>query len=277
MRSEDLIVNPYSTKINQIDKCDECGAEVARRSLVRKIRAYGYGAGANLLPYSYYDSSFWTVDTAVDADKVSMGTFADEFRPKFSDTGASTWTVTEAGGSQTWTGSGTLRSNTAVDISGYTDVFFAVDIGAKQGQDVQSLVVEIGFTDATGSTTWPVTTPKATWTVAGAQRVWFSTPTASLVGPTLTAAYVYADVTISGATSKWWHEWAVLCDAQAMPVFQPYTRGAAINRTSNGYSWSVNQYCPECANEKILKPSQRTTQNPRRVDWVEISEALEDL
>ena len=103
--------------MSMIEMCQECGAEIDRKKLVRKIRAYGYGTGSNLLLYSSYNSDFWSCD-AVDEGEISMGVFADHFRPYVTDG----TTVTEARGSQTWSGaSGTFYSITATDLSAITD------------------------------------------------------------------------------------------------------------------------------------------------------------
>ena len=122
-----------------IETCHECGADVDRRKLVRKIRPYGYGTGSNLLLYSSYNSTFWACD-ATDGGEISMGVYADHYRPKVSDG----TTVTEARGSQTWTGaSGTFRSSTATDLSSLTNFVFVAWVGAYHNQTVQTISVDI--------------------------------------------------------------------------------------------------------------------------------------
>jgi len=255
----------------QLETCQECGAEVPRGELVRKRRAYGYDAtfgGNNLLLYSSYNSDFWTCDTATDAGCVSIGLYADHFRPRIS---GSTNAVTEARGSQTWTASGLYRTNTSVDISGYTNVYFAIHVGAYHAQSTQTLTVAIGFCDSSGSTKYQM----ASFNVMGQKRCWFTSAVADLdAGITTSAAYLYADVTISGASSKWWADGAILCDRTTHPIWIPQTKGAAKSATGTGHKWRRPILCKECRPDRIVKPEENRG-DPRNEDPVEIGEDTE--
>lgn len=253
----------------QIVTCEECGIECHRRDAVRKLRPYGYIASLgtqNVLTYSSYNSDLWTCDSA-DAGRVSIGLYPEQYMPTWSGT-----TGTEARGSQTWTGSGKLRTSTATNISSMTNVLFGIHVGAYHAQTTQTLTVVSGCCDASGNA---IAGTSSTFTVNGARFCWWTQTLASLVaaGVTAASAYFYISVTISGATSKWWADGALLYDGTTKPIGRPQTRGSAKSKTGMGFDWTVPILCPDCARERLLVERDR---DPRVAEWEDIKERIED-
>jgi hypothetical protein len=261
---------------DQRETCDDCGDDARREDMVRKLRAYGYRPGQNLIPYSSYSSSFWTVDTSVDASDISFGVYADYFRPRpVEDNDLGGYTVTEERGSQSWTASGVYRSSTAVDISSWTNVCFSIHVGPYHAQTIQAVSVVLGFCSANGVTKYP----QRTWSFNGGKKIWFSSAVDDLnAGITTSAAYLYAAVTISGASSIWWADLAVLDDqTQPLDYYHGKTAGSAQNLTDDGYTWQVGKFCPKCADEKIIKPSDNAKVLHRQAPWIVIPSEIEGL
>jgi len=274
MKEIRTVRNPYTQPIRQIGYCEECGARVPQAELSRRIRAYGTGdGGENVLLYSSYNASFWTVDTASDAGCISLGPWTDKHRITYSDDGLGTITSTERYGAQTWEDSGTIRSTTSVDISSYTNIYLAMTIGAYHAQANQAISVSMGFCSSDGSTKYP----QQTFSFATEKRCWFSLALADLeAGPVAAALYVYADVTVVDTGDQWFCDWMVLNDNTAPQACEPTTAGSAISITPNLEEWHVLTMCKECAREKNLKPSERIG-DPRLKAYKEVRDAVEDL
>lgn len=271
--TQDILKDPFGSRFRQIDVCEECGYEVPRSELAYRIRAYGTGTGgSNILLYGEYDDSFWTCD-ASDEGQISMGPWGDRYRVIQTDDGTGTWQNQEAYGSQTWSGSGTMRSTVPVDISSYTNIYMSGMFGCYHAQSNQDLTGVLGFCNSDGSVKWP----QSTWSVKGMQECWFTLPLADLEsGPDASALYVYYDVTISGATDKWFVDWAVLNDNTEPQQYQPLSRGAAVSKLANQEEWHVLKMCRECGEEKNVKPSEREG-DPRWSYYVEIRNSVESL
>ena len=263
----------------QKEQCQVCGAERPRASLVRKLMPFQLPAAENYLLYSSYNSDFWAVSTYSDGGEVSMGCYADRYRPRVAE-----GSTTEARGSQTWSGSasgtaasGVLRSTTATDISGLTNVCFSLYIGPYHAQADQTIkAVEMGFCDASGTS---IVAYQSYGSRLGQRLCWFTKPVADIdSGVTTSAAYVYAKIDILNLATgaDFWTDHMCLEDSTQPSQCRPVTTGAAVVRTGNTDVWRVPILCPECANEKILKPSERYG-NFRMADWVEIQDRVEDL
>ena len=256
----------------QIERCEECGKLWPRKQLVRKLRPYGYDeslGGSNLLTYSRYNASGWTT-ALVSAGEISIGWFAQRFRPTFN----SSYTGTEARGSQTWTASGKVYAATATDASSLTNACFSAAVGAYHAQTTQTLTVELGFGSADGLTEYY----SRSWIVPGQKLCYVSTSLAALVaaGCTAAALYPYIQVTISGATSKWWFDHACLDEGLTPLNTRPVTAGAAKDYSSKRYFYKTPVLCPECAPERLRKPSEDDGE-PRFAEWVEIRDQIESL
>ena len=252
--------------MSQITICDECGREVARKDAVRKLRPYGIPAGTNLLLYSSYDSSFWSCG-ATDRGEISMGLYKDRFRARPVEGSA----TSEERGAQTWRGTGTIRTTTATDASGLTNVCFSQHIGAYHSQAEKIFSAVLGCCDSAGNNKVAI----STWTIRGAQQAWWSRTQAELtaLGLTSSALYFYTTVTMETATSDWWVDLSCVQDAESPGSFQPYTSGTAVDYAGPVYTeYKIPVLCPECAPEPILKPSEAVAQDPRVSEWVEIRE-----
>lgn len=200
-----------------------------------------------------------------------MGRFAQYFRPTYA---RSTNTGTEARGSQTWTGSGKTRATTATDISGLTNVCFSVAVGAYHSQTTQEMTVVVGWCDGSGTSLY-----SRSWTVKGSRICFVGSTLATLVaaGVSAASAYPYVQVTISGASSKWWWDSAVV-DEGLVPsaTGRPRTAGAAWSKTGMKQLYKTPALCPKCAPERLRKPSEDDGE-PRIEEWVEIRDQIESL
>ena len=252
----------------QKEQCQVCGKDELRSRLVRKLMPFGLPAGENHLLYSSYDSSFWTVDTSTEVGNVSIGLYADKYRPRVSNDG----TTVEARGSYTVHSSGTLRSTTATDVSGITDICFNLNVGPYHSQSTNELTVEVGLCKSDGTSQ----SAEKTWSIRGAHLCWFTIPVADIASPyDSSGIYVYADITIDG-TSKWWMDGMTLSNGVKPPMYRPITTGEAKVRDALGFVWKTPILCQECAGERILKPSERYG-DFRTAEWIEIQDRIEGL
>jgi len=252
----------------QIERCQVCGKKALRSKLVRKLMPFALPAGENQLLYSSYSSAFWTVDTSTEVGYVSMGLFADRYRPRVSADG----TAVEARGSYTVQSSGTFRSSVATDVSDLTDICFSVHVGAYHGQTVQALTVVLGLCDDSGTNA----TATKSWSVKGGKKVWFTLPVADIPSPLAASGiYVYGAVTITGAVD-WWFDGAQLQDSKKPSNYLPITSGAASVTTGNTWHWKVPILCSDHANERLLKPSENLGEF-RVPEFVEIKSRIESL
>jgi len=234
---------------------------------VRKLRAYGYdctgGGGVNNF------TSYATISGTY-SGRVSMGRYGDVYRAKISDT-----TVTESNGSHTWAGSGMIRTYSSVDVSSYTNVFWGIDVGAYHAQTTQALTAVIGCCNGSNTAISGTTVSRS---VLGERFIWWSKPLATLVaaGVSAASAYFYLSVTISGATSKWWADGPLICDAASPPMWRPKNQSSAVSNTGKGFKYLTPVLCPRCADERLLKPSEDQGE-PRMAEWVEIRDQIESL
>jgi hypothetical protein len=255
----------------QLGTCDQCGREVPRKDLVRKLRPYGYdcsgGGGVNRFGCSRYNADWWTC-SATDAGCVSMGLYPEQFQTSISGT-----TVTETNGSQTWAGSGVLRTSRDIFFSEFSDVLFGVYVGAYHAQDEQSLTVTTGCCDETGAVIYTA----HSFVVKGSKFCWWSDPLSVLLaaGVNSDTAFVYLDVVIEG-TAKWWADGAIVCGATTPPLFQPTSSGSPMVFTGKGYSYLTPALCPKCVDERLLKPSEDKGK-PRFAEPVAIRSQIESL
>jgi len=263
----------------QKEQCQICGAEKPRSSLVRKLMPIGYRAGANYFLYSSYNSAFWEMATFTDADRVSMGCYVDRFRPRVVEDA-----TTEANGSQTWSGSasgtaasGLFRTIVATDISSLTNVYFSLMIGPYHAQADQTIsAVAMGLCDSTGVTKYE---QKTYGSLKGQRLYWFSSAVAGLdAGITTTAAYFYVTLTIRNLATgaDFWLDHMSLEDSTSPTDARRTTSGAQSIKATDGFSYQMPILCPDCANEKLIKPSEKYGKF-RQAEWVEIKNRTEGL
>jgi hypothetical protein len=252
----------------QLGTCDQCGREVPRKDLVRKLRPYGYdcsgGGGVNhlrnitagVLPFPY-------------VGRVSMGRYVDNFTTSISGT-----TVTEGNGSYTLNSPAIVRSYN-IDVSAFTNVFFGVDCGAYHAQSVQQFNMTIGCCDVSLT---PIAGTDLTRVVKGQRFVWWSRLPAALTaaGVDLTETYFYlSSDMVTG--SKWWYDGLIVCDAGAPPLWQPKNNSAAaVVNTGKGFIYLTPALCPKCVDERLLKPSEDKGK-PRFAEPVAIRSQIESL
>ena len=253
---------------HQSDRCDVCGSRTRKIDLVRTNVDFLAAAGSNYFLYSSYNSSFWTVDTAVDAGLISIGPFADNARIVIGDDNSRT----EAYGSQTWTGSGVLRSTTAVDASTWTSLVFAADIGPYQRETSPSTTFTLGLCDSDGSNKEQL----SSWTVTGNQRAWYTLNIADVpAGKSAAALYFYVSVVALG--KKWWIDRIQLIkDAVSInsEAFVP-TAGGSADRVDTPMM-TVRKVCRDCfekprlRSEQYNREAEQRTEDPVAVDIQEV-------
>ena len=230
----------------QLDRCDVCGVKIHKHKLVRSNMDFLAAAGSNYLTYSSYSASGWTVDTATSAGVISIGPYADRARVSVSDSN----TLTEVLGSQTWLGSGVLRSTAGVDASSWTSLVFAADVGPYQQETSPEITFTIGLCDSDGTNKEEY----ASRTTKGNLRVWFTVNIADLpAGKSASALYFYISATAVG--KNWWADrLQVMKDVVKLGTFIP-TSGSSVDRIDTPMM-TVRKVCPDCR-EPVLSRSER--------------------
>lgn len=221
----------------QLDFCDVCGNETHRMDLVRTQVRYMSITGQNYFTYSVYNTSFWTCD-ATDAGAISIGSSnANQCRFKVPDDN----TLVEINGAQTWTGSGTFRSNTAVDVSGATNITMSAHVGPYQANTDPETTFVMGLCDSAGANK----SAQRSFTTKSSMRIWFTMAVSSISSPlSSSAAYFYVQAT-PATGKKWWVEDLQLEKDVTKPgTFAP-TNGSAYDDTES-QRITVCKVCPSC-------------------------------
>jgi len=230
----------------QLDRCDVCGKKTHKKNLVRTNMDFLAGEANNYLLYSSYNASGWTAVTASDQGTPSIGPYADVARVVVSDDN----TATESFGSQTWGGSGTLRSTDAIDASTWTSLVFAVDLGPYHRETSPETTFTLGLCDSDGSNK----ELQKTVVTSGSLRAWFTINIADLpVSKTSSALYFYVSATAVG--KNWWVDrMQVEKNATRPGTFVP-TSGTAVDRVDTPMM-TVRKVCANCR-EPLFKKSER--------------------
>ncbi len=226
----------------QLDYCDVCGSVIHRKDLVRTQVRYASPDAQNYFTYSEYNTNLWTVDTASDAGAISVGSqngLRCRFKVPYTESSPGTgMTLTEAYGSQTWTGAGVFRSNTSVDMSGATNIVFSAHAGPYQANSDPSTVFAMGSCDSDGSNKLL----QRTWTIKGSQRIWFTMATADITDSS--AAYFYISVT-PATGKKWWIEDLQLEKDETTPQTFIKTTGSTYDEVES-QKMTTRVVCPDC-------------------------------
>jgi hypothetical protein len=203
-------------------------------------------AGQNWIPYSSYNSTWWTASVADTQGTISMGT-REEYRTRVNDDN----TVTELNGVQTWEGTDLFVSGT-FDMSTWTSFCFSVSFGAYQqcaGPIKNVAVVK------DGTTSWQIYSN--TITVPGSKRLVFAKTiqqlrdAALLVAGTLdlTTIVFHMVTDYVGTTADsmfyWWDDAQLEKDVTTPGVFLP-TSGAAVSVATDTAIKSVMKVCKSC-------------------------------
>lgn len=235
------------------------------------LRQWGEATGRNALSYSEFDDTGW-VSTATDLEDISIGPFADIARVILFDDD----TTEESFGTRTWEGPGLSRTLAPADFSTATStVLFAVDVGFYQQEKDRSMDVELGFTDATGSSFFVVHQETLK---AASKRIWFAAPVGSLPGgvdPSEAYFYVEAD---ASPTQRWWWARANVDWDRIRPSNQhletcggPVEVLAAIDQERFG----AGKVCPECV--EILHRKSELIGDPRQETEDPVTTDIQDL
>lgn len=218
--------------------CDYCGDWVAMSTLVRKRMRWLQPQGRNDFPYSEYDgTNFWVCGATYDG-RTSIGTNAMAAHAIVNADN----TVTNVDGSPTFTGSGTIRSTDATDISAWTSFVMAAEVGTHQ-QSQSSLTIVLGLANSDGS----VLTPLRTFTSRGnKRRVWVTANIADLGAYATSTAYFYITTTVSVAGSKWFIDSMQLEKDATTPGQYVKTTGAATTYATDAMAEGMLVVCPKC-------------------------------
>ena len=250
----------------QLDRCDVCGVKIHKQDLVRTNMSFLGVAGSNYLLYSAYNATGWTVDTATDAGAISVGPYADRARVRISDDN----TRTEVDGTQTWLGSGVLRSITGIDASAWDSLVFAADIGPYFRETSPETTFTLGLCDSDGTNKELL----ATYTTAGSIRAWYALDIADVpAGKDDSDLYFYISVTAVG--KNWWADrLQVSKDIPRVGAFIP-TSGSSVDRVDTPLM-TVRKVCSNCREpllsktEQYSKIAEQRTEEPISLDIQEI-------
>jgi len=252
-------INRPEAKAWQLDRCDVCGDKVHRGELVRTQVEWLYPAHENYFSNSRYDGTFWVCD-ATDAESVSYGNRCDRARIRVGDDN----TLSVVDGVQTWEGNGTFRC-TSIPIANWVDtnnVIFSCQVGPYERNSSPEMTVVLGDCDSDGNNK----TAKKTFTIAGAQKLWFSWTGAEADAG---EGCYYIQVTNSG---KWWiDELQLETDpSRSTPGTYVETSGTVASATAEAQAISTRKVCRDCF-EVVLSKSEQfgKTSEPPVADPVE--------
>lgn len=229
----------------QLDRCDVCGKKTHKVDLVRTQVEFLAAAGSNYLSYSSYNATGWSTSGLTDKGVISIGPYADRARVSISDGN----TATEILGSQTWSGDGHLYTASSVDVSSWTSLVFAADVGPYHRSDNRDLTIILSTCDASAT----VEDTLGTWAINSDTRVWATINIASMTRDS-SALYLRLDVT-PGTGEYWWADRFQLEKNATRPgTFVP-TSGSTVDRVDTP-SVTMRKVCPSCR-ERVLSKTNR--------------------
>ena len=237
----------------QLDRCDVCGTKIHKKDLVRTQIRFVKSEGTNYLLYSSYNSSFWSCD-ASDVDTIGIGPHADDSRVSI----ALDNTVTQVYGSQTWSGTGTFRSTTSVDLSSLTTFTFSCEVApvcsySSNVASLEALTVAMGICDGDGNNK----DLQRTWSGLLSQtRCWFNMDVADIASPlSSSGVYFYITVTVDG-TNYWLVDDLTVEGGKSKPTTFLKAAGAAVSNSADTKSMTVVKACKNCR-EPLLRESEQ--------------------
>ena len=226
-----------SAEGRRVGLCQVGGHWVPYRDLRRQYREWCEPIGSNYCLYSSYNSAFWTCSSA-SAGEISIGPFYG-YAPNIMR--ASPFTVTNMGGSQTWTATGTIRSNVAIDGSTWTRFTSGCVVGPYQVPTASALYTAvIGICNSGGT---PITVEKTYTNERGSRHIWFTKDIADIAAPS--TLYFYVTVTVASASEKWYAD-MFRCERDvSVPTVFLTTRGAAKRYTQPTLVSGMATVCPK--------------------------------
>lgn len=233
----------------RLDRCDVCQRKVYRDDLRIMTQQYARSKGSNYFTYSQYNTGLWTC-SGTDRSTISMGVRADESRVKVSLSN----TVTQTG-VQTWSGTGTFRTVSGVDVSGWTHLTFSCAVGPYQADGYTTTVASPNLTAAIGMSNEAGDVLGLVKTYTGllaSRELWFTTPVASVTSynASLNTSDLCFYVTVTPtSTEYWWVDEMCLEADVTEPSQKIRTTGAAVIRTVLTKYTGTGKVCPECRYE----------------------------
>ena len=225
----------------RLDRCDVCGRKVHREDLRYMLVEWGETGGQNYLTHSSYAPGAWSCG-ATDAGNISIGPREDNSRVKVSVSN----TRTEVGGSQTWTGTGTLYYVPGVDCSAWTTLVFGAEIGPYHCPTASTAIsIDVGFRGA-GGTLYS----SATFSEVGRRFCWFTATIAGLnAGLSSSSLFPYIRVTPATGESWWADEMRLEKDVVKPGRFVETSGSArviAVPGAATPPKRGVGKVCPHC-------------------------------
>lgn len=224
----------------QLDRCDRCGKVLHKKDLSLTQVEFAKKNTTNYLPYSSYNSTFWSCGST-DAGAISIGSHEGARCKVALDN-----TVTEVGGSQTWHGTGTIRTTTAVDVSAWTSLAFQVIVGPYHRSTNTEMAIAAGMCSSSGTGKIPLLTK----TINASSKIWFGLLVAD-IDPSLSAAatYYYITTTCSGSTDYddyWWMDDAALNKDSLVPLTFVQTTGSSYAQSTMKRGMAMEKVCRDC-------------------------------
>jgi hypothetical protein len=242
----------------RITQCQVCKRWVRRNTL--RMMAHDRlipGPGANHLLYSRYQPDYWSCTSTLEAmDSIGVEDTRVKYEPQnygyvvenpitlAGSTFGEAHSLVNA--APAFLGSGTLRTSAALDVSGWTNVMFAIWVGYHQRDPHYIGTAEVGLCSDTGTNLQAV----ATFAVTGSRFVWFTLPVARINGVLGTNVCPYVTFTTNNGLCWWWSDDAQLEDA-LVPGIYYQTAGAAVVYATDTWIRMTARTCPRCR-EKLF-------------------------
>ena len=239
----------------QLDRCSVCGKKVHKRDLVLTQVDFMSPSGSNYINYSSYSASGWTTSGLTDKGVISIGPYADRARVVISDDN----TRTESFGSQTWSGDGHLYTSDSLDVSSWTSLVFAADVGPYHRSTSRGLTVILQSCQSDGT----VDDTIATWTIDSDTRVWGTINVADMTGTT-SAAYFRIDATPDTGQYWWVDRVQVIKDVSKLGTFIP-TSGSSVDQ-AGARSMTMQKVCSHCYEPLLSRTEQFNRRAEQRTD-----------
>lgn len=125
-----------------------CGRLVFWDELMLTRIVYLQPVSQNRFLRSRYHGDFWGCDGAIDVGRISQGPFLHEYTITYDKNNV----PTESGGSQTWMGSGIVRTTVGIDCAATDRIVFAADVGPYHRSESPLLEISSGVCNADAST-----------------------------------------------------------------------------------------------------------------------------
>lgn len=254
---------------HQLDRCDICGKKMRKIDLVRTNVDFLAAAGQNYFPYSSYNSSIWDIWYGTDADKISIGNFADRARLSISDDNTTslvggTQTITAQSGVASYAGYVRIRSTNwgGQDLSSWTSLGISFNYGFHQQDTTPETCVRVWLYDSAGQAHKFIETARQTgdYRVKGVVDMADVNSSLDLTDVLFHVAFV----TYGGGERIWVDRFQLEKDVSTNGTFVP-TFGAAVDRVDTRMM-TVRKVCENCFERPWKRSDQYNRQPEQRTE-----------